>query len=71
MTPIRLLLVDDSPLIRKLLSKILGLDPMIEVAATATNGREALDVIDDVDPDLVVLDVEMPVMDGLTTLPLL
>ena len=62
------MLVDDSPLIRKLLSKILGLDPSIDVVGTATNGREALDTVDDIDPDVVVLDVEMPIMDGLTTL---
>lgn len=66
--PARLMLVDDSPLIRKLLSKILGLDPSIDVVGTATNGREALDTVDDIDPDVVVLDVEMPIMDGLTTL---
>lgn len=66
--PYRVLVVDDSSLIRRLLLKILQLDPEIVVVGQASDGREALAVAEQVAPDLVVLDIEMPVMDGLETL---
>ena len=68
MPPVRVLIVDDSALIRKLLSDLLASDPEIIVAGTAGNGRLALARIPEAKPDLITLDVEMPGMDGLETL---
>ncbi len=65
---IRLMLVDDSALIRRLLADVLSGDPMLEVAGQAQNGRVALEKLAAINPDLVILDVEMPEMDGLETL---
>src|SRR3990170_1393033 len=66
--PIRILIIDDSSVIRKVLSEALAADPGIQVVGTAANGQIGLDKISQVNPDLVTLDVEMPVMDGLETL---
>ncbi len=68
MAPIRVLVVDDAVVIRRLLSDILAADPAIEVAGVAANGRIALQKLEQVNPDLVILDVEMPELDGLATL---
>jgi two-component system, chemotaxis family, protein-glutamate methylesterase/glutaminase len=68
MSPIRVLIVDDSVVIRKLLTQTLATDSSIEVAGTASNGKIALAKISQVNPELVILDVEMPEMDGLETL---
>jgi two-component system, chemotaxis family, protein-glutamate methylesterase/glutaminase len=68
MAPIRILVVDDSVVIRKLLSDALRQDPELDVIGTAGDGRIALAKISQVHPDLITLDVEMPVMDGLETL---
>lgn len=65
--PKRILLVDDAVVVRKVLSQAIGRDPDLEVAATAVNGRVALTKFAAVKPDLVLLDVEMPEMDGLET----
>ncbi len=62
------LIVDDSALIRKLLSDILSEDPDIRVIGTAVNGREGLEKIEKLRPDVVLLDNVMPVLDGLKTL---
>ncbi len=67
-TKIRLMLVDDSALIRRLLADVLSGDPMLEVVGQAPNGRVALERLPNLKPDLVILDVEMPEMDGLETL---
>lgn len=64
----RILVVDDSVVVRKLLSELLDAVPGIDVIGTAPNGRIALQKIERDRPDVVVLDVEMPVMDGLETL---
>jgi two-component system chemotaxis response regulator CheB len=66
--PIRVLVVDDSVVIRKVLSSTFAEDPELEVVGTASDGRIALAKIPVLNPDLVTLDVEMPVMDGLETL---
>jgi two-component system chemotaxis response regulator CheB len=68
MAPITVLVVDDSVVMRRLVSDILASDPGIEVAGTAANGKVALAKIPQLNPDVVTLDVEMPVMDGLETL---
>lgn len=65
---IRVLVVDDSVVIRKILTETLSSDPSIEVVGVAANGRIALSKIPQVNPDLITLDIEMPEMDGLTTL---
>ena len=65
MTPIRIVVVDDSVVIRRVLTDILDSDPEIEVVATASNGRLGLERIAQYKPDLVTLDIEMPEMDGL------
>lgn len=68
MPKIRVLVVDDSVVIRRLLSDILSQDPEIEVAGTAPNGKIALSKLTQINPDLVTLDIEMPELDGLETL---
>jgi len=65
---VRVLLIDDSVVIRRMLSDSLALDPEIEVVGTAANGALGLDKIESLEPDVVVLDIEMPVLDGLGTL---
>ena len=65
---IRVLVVDDSALVRQLLSEILQQDPGIEVVGTATDPYVARDKIKKLNPDVLTLDVEMPRMDGLTFL---
>lgn len=67
--PIRVLVVDDSHVIRGLLTRTLDSDPGIKVVATASNGKAAIDEIAKTEVDVVVLDIEMPVMDGMTALP--
>ncbi|MBI3474316.1 MAG: chemotaxis response regulator protein-glutamate methylesterase [Acidobacteria bacterium] len=68
MASIRILVVDDSVVIRKLLSDTLAGDKAFEVVGTASDGHIALSKIPVLKPDLVTLDIEMPVMDGLQTL---
>src|SRR5262249_61945081 len=67
--PIRVLVVDDSTVIRGLLTRSLESDPGIKVIATAANGKTAIDEVTRTDIEGVVLDIEMPVMDGMTALP--
>jgi two-component system, chemotaxis family, protein-glutamate methylesterase/glutaminase len=67
--PIRILVVDDSVVMRKLLCEILSGDPQMEVVGTARDGRIALAKIAQLHPELVTLDIEMPVLNGLQTLP--
>lgn len=64
----RILVVDDSVVIRKLLSDTLNQDPELEVVGTASDGKIALAKIPQLNPELITLDVEMPVMNGLETL---
>jgi len=65
---VRVLVVDDSAFMRRAISAVLETDPEIEVVGTAGDGLEALEKLRSLDPDLVTLDIEMPKMDGLTTL---
>src|ERR1017187_10295061 len=65
---IRVLIVDDSVVMRSLLRTVVCLDANLEVAATAADGVLALNSLALSHPDGILLDVEMPVMDGLTTL---
>jgi two-component system chemotaxis response regulator CheB len=68
MAKIRVLVVDDAVVFRRLLAEELGRDPALDVVGTAANGRIALARMPQVAPDVVILDVEMPEMDGLATL---
>jgi len=65
---IRVLIVDDSAVIRRAVAGELAADPALEVVGTAADGRIALAKLAQLAPDLVVLDVEMPELDGLATL---
>ncbi|MET8505484.1 response regulator [Streptomyces sp. NPDC015232] len=65
----RVVIADDEPLIRAGIRMILTSDPEIEVAAEATNGREAVDLARAHAADVVLLDIQMPVLDGLSALP--
>ncbi len=65
---IRVLIVDDSTVIRRLLSDTLTMDRDIEIAGSAANGKIALAKIPQVNPDVITLDMEMPEMDGISTL---
>ena len=62
---IRILVAEDSPTVRALLVAILESDPELRVVGQATNGREAVAMALDLRPDLITMDVHMPVMDGL------
>ena len=64
---IRVLVVDDSIVLRRLVIDALSTDPQFEVVGIAPNGRVALDKITALDPDAVVLDIEMPEMNGIET----
>lgn len=65
---IRVLVVDDSPLICELISDVLALHPEIQVVGTAGDGEQALRQLAELQPDVITLDLQMPKMDGLTTL---
>lgn len=65
---IRVMVVDDSALMRKMIPQILAVDKDIEVVGTAMDGLFALKKIPDLKPDIITLDVDMPRMDGLTAL---
>jgi two-component system, chemotaxis family, protein-glutamate methylesterase/glutaminase len=66
--PVRVLIVDDSSLFLEVLSSICASDPSLAVVGSARDGREAVEKVLSLAPDVVTLDVEMPVMDGLATL---
>ncbi len=64
MTPIRVLLVDDHTLVRQGLAALLHAWPSIEVAGQASNGIEAIELTDSLHPDVVLMDLQMPVLNG-------
>jgi len=64
----RILVADDSAFMRRAVSTMLNADPDIEVVGIAHNGKEAVDLAKTLKPDVITLDIEMPVMDGLTAL---
>jgi two-component system chemotaxis response regulator CheB len=68
MARIRVLIVDDAVVIRRLLHNILSIDPALEVVGSAPGGKIALARIPQLNPDVIILDVEMAEMDGLQTL---
>ncbi|MBB1519664.1 protein-glutamate methylesterase/protein-glutamine glutaminase [Aquipseudomonas guryensis] len=63
---VKVLVVDDSGFFRRRVSEILSADPNIQVVGTATNGREAIDQALALKPDVITMDYEMPMMDGIT-----
>jgi two-component system chemotaxis response regulator CheB len=65
---LRVLIVDDSPIMAKILTSMLAADPAIDVVGTAENGEEALEKMKSLSPDLITMDVNMPVMGGSTAL---
>lgn len=65
---IKVLIVDDSALMRKVLKEIIMTDSSLEVVGTARDGQEAIDKVHDLRPDVVTMDINMPVMDGLTSM---
>jgi DNA-binding NarL/FixJ family response regulator len=67
-TPIRVVLADDHPIVRDGLKKLLSLEEDIEVVGEASDGREVLQIVQDKEPDVVILDLRMPNLDGLSAL---
>ena len=67
MSRTRILVVDDSVVMRRLVCEALSIDPDLTILGTAANGRLAMEMVRQERPDLVLLDVEMPEMDGLQT----
>ena len=63
---VKVLVVDDSGFFRRRVSEILSADPTIQVIGTATNGKEAIDQALALKPDVITMDYEMPMMDGIT-----
>src|SRR6476660_764638 len=66
---IRVMIVDDAMVVRSLLSRWIDAEPGLRVVAALRNGREAIERLAEAKPDIVVLDVEMPELDGISTLP--
>ncbi|MGE3898692.1 MAG: response regulator, partial [Variibacter sp.] len=70
-TPTRVMVVDDSVVVRGLVARWIDEEPGLRTVAALRTGREALDQFERFDPDVVILDIEMPDLDGLSALPLL
>src|SRR5881394_3347693 len=69
--PLRVMVVDDSVVIRGLIARWLGSEPDMVVAASLRTGLDAVNQIERVNPDVALLDIEMPDLDGISALPLL
>lgn len=67
--PIRVMIVDDSAVIRLIIEKILKTDDNVSVCGFADSGQKAVDTVNICNPDIILLDIEMPVMDGITAIP--
>ena len=63
----RLVVVDDNPVFRKTLCSVLGREPDIQVVAEAADGRTALEMVEAHAPDVILVDVRLPIMDGFET----
>src|SRR5688500_16503719 len=63
---VRVLVVDDSAYVRKVVTQMLGRSPFVEVIGTARDGREALEMTAELNPDVITCDLNMPQMDGVT-----
>lgn len=68
MSKIRVIIIDDSAFMRKVISDILTSDNRMEVIATARNGEDGINKVKKLQPDVVTLDIHMPIMDGITAL---
>jgi two-component system chemotaxis response regulator CheB len=69
--PIRVMIVDDAIVARRLQARWIAAEPDMMVAACLCTGRQAVEKVDECDPDVVVLDIDMPELDGISALPLL
>jgi two-component system, chemotaxis family, protein-glutamate methylesterase/glutaminase len=69
--PIRVMVVDDAVVVRGLVSRWVNVEPDLKIVASLRTGQDALDELDRADPEVVLLDVDMPVLDGIAALPLL
>src|ERR1700731_720536 len=69
--PLRVMVVDDSVVIRGLISRWIGFEPDMVVAASLRTGLDAVNQLERINPDVAVLDIEMPELDGISALPLL
>ncbi len=67
--PIRVMIVDDAIVVRGLVSRWVDAEPDLKIVASLRTGQEAVDQLERVDPDVVLLDVEMPILDGISALP--
>src|SRR6202051_4650067 len=67
--PLRVMVVDDSVVIRGLISRWIGAEPDMEVAASLRTGLDAVNQLERINPDVAVLDIEMPELDGISALP--
>ena len=64
---VKVLVVDDSSFFRRRVSDIINQDPQLEVIGVATNGKEGIEQVKKLRPDVVTMDIEMPIMDGITS----
>jgi len=71
MAPIKVLIADDSDLMRKVLTDLIDQDPGIQVIGWAANGKETVEAVKKLNPDIITLDLHMPVMDGMEALRLI
>jgi DNA-binding NarL/FixJ family response regulator len=65
----RIVICDDQAAFRELIEAVLELEPELEVVGHAADGQQAIEVVGELEPDVLLLDVAMPVMDGLEALP--
>jgi two-component system chemotaxis response regulator CheB len=69
--PIRVMIVDDAVVVRGLVTRWVDAEPDLKIVASVRTGQDAIDELESADPEVVLLDVEMPVLDGMAALPLL